>query len=432
MNICQMNSVISPVASLTRNLLVKLYHSIPGIKDKVGLPSGFYPSFTDWIERAKSENKNYISQQKIYPQHQIVRTKPKTIESSIHKNFTISNVNYSFDSASVSLIEVKTPDKFRLWGTDATVITPDNKLVVDSPGQFYVDPHSGKDHSIFLQWRLPPLSNIEGRVALLSAPGSHSYFHWMLNALPRFHLLQAEGVNLEDIDYFILSQNCNTRFHQESFKALGIPQTKIKLASWDFHATAQHLVIPHGFCLPAQSTPEDVLRYKKYGSFLGNVPRWACDFVRQVFLPSSSFNFSNQGRKIYVTRKTSIRRVLNEPEVIEFLTKHGFETVDLADFSVAEQAKLLNSASAVVAVHGAGLTNLVFCREQTKVIEIFSQDYVKLNYWGLCNILNLDYYYAIGDVDNNVDESNDYAARKQNLLISTKKLSNILDKAGLK
>lgn len=427
-----MNSVISPITSLTRNSLVKFYHSLPGVKDKIGLPSGFYPSFTDWIDRLETKDLTTISRQEIYSQHKIVRSKPKTIESKIHKNFAISNVNYSFDSASVSLIEAKTPNKFRLWGPDATVIAPDNKLIVDSPGQFYIDPHSGDDHSIFLQWRLPSLLKIEGKVALLSAPGSHSYFHWMLNALPRFHLLEAGGISLDTIDCFILSQCCHTRFHQESFRALGIPEAKIKLASWNFHAQTDNIVIPHGLCLPAQPTPEDTSRYKKYGSFTGNVPRWACDFVRQVFLPGIAFNSPSQiDRKIYITRKTPIRTVLNEPEVIDFLTKHGFEIVDLADFSVTEQAKLLNSASAVVAVHGAGLTNVVFCREQTKVIEIFPQDYVKLTYWGLCNILNLDYYYVIGEVNKNVDESDDYAARQQNLSIPIDILANTLKIANL-
>ncbi|WP_036479483.1 DUF563 domain-containing protein [Myxosarcina sp. GI1] len=425
-----MNQTFSPLIGSTRNSLVKLYHSIPGVRNSIGLPSGFYASFIDWIQQIQTDDNTTVNCQEIYSRHKIFRSQPKTIESTIHKNFAISNVNYSFESASVSLIEAKTTDGFKLWGPNGAVITPDNKLVVDSPGEFYVDPTQGYDHSVFLQWRLPPLSEIKGKVAVLSAPGSHSYFHWMLNTLPRFHLLEAGGVDLNSIDRFILSKNCHTKFHLETLNALNISQEKIILADWQFHAKVEHLVIPHGLCLPAEPTSEDVLRYKKYGSFTGNVPRWACDFVRKLFLPSTAFaSPTPKSRKIYITRKTSIRKVLNEPEVIEFLTEHGFETVDLAEFSIAEQAKLLNSASAVVAVHGAGLTNVVFCREGTKVIEIFPQDYVKLTYWGLCNILNLDYYYAIGEVEQSVDESDDYAARQQNLLIPIKKLSELLNKA---
>ncbi|MFK7943264.1 MAG: hypothetical protein AB8B85_10180, partial [Paracoccaceae bacterium] len=43
----------------------------------------------------------------------------------------------------------------------------------------------------------------------------------------------------------------------------------------------------------------------------------------------------------------------------------------------------------VVAVHGAGLTNLLFCRPGTRVIEIFPGNFVKSPYWWLCRQLGL-------------------------------------------
>ena len=35
-----------------------------------------------------------------------------------------------------------------------------------------------------------------------------------------------------------------------------------------------------------------------------------------------------------------------------------------------DQVKIFNSAKLIVAMHGAGLTNLLFCKNKTKVIEI--------------------------------------------------------------
>ncbi len=61
-----------------------------------------------------------------------------------------------------------------------------------------------------------------------------------------------------------------------------------------------------------------------------------------------------------------------------------------------EQAELMASCEAVVAPHGGGLSNLVFCRPGTKVIEIFSPELVAGYFWKLCNQLNLDYYYILG------------------------------------
>jgi capsular polysaccharide biosynthesis protein len=51
----------------------------------------------------------------------------------------------------------------------------------------------------------------------------------------------------------------------------------------------------------------------------------------------------------------------------------------------------------IVAPHGGGLSNLVFCSPGTKVIEIFSPELVAGYYWQICIQLDLSYYYIIGD-----------------------------------
>ncbi len=71
--------------------------------------------------------------------------------------------------------------------------------------------------------------------------------------------------------------------------------------------------------------------------------------------------------------------------------------------SVTEQASCLASAEIVVAPHGAGLTNLVFCNPGTKVIEIFSPSYLPNCYWILSNVCGLDHYYLIGTLLANPD-----------------------------
>lgn len=427
-----MMNLATKFKSITRRLIVSVYHKFPGIKNKIGLPSDFYPSTTIWATQEHQHEGLDVTTQEIYPAHELQRSHPKTIESEIHKNFHLSNVNYSFSSAPVGVTEAKSDKPMRLWGPNAAVITPDDQLLGDAPGEFYVDPSQSQAHSIFLQWRLPERSSLSGRVAALATPGSHSYFHWMLNALPRFHLLQAGGISLDSISCFILSQNCNTQFHQETLKALNIPWEKVSLASWQFHAQLNHLVIPSVLCLPAESTPEDTLRYRKYGSFTGNIPRWACEFVRTVFLPDSgAISEKPNSKRLYITRKVSIRRVLNEAEVIDLLSRYGFEVVDLAEISISEQAALMASAEAIIAVHGAGLTNLTFCTEGAKVIEIFAKNYVKLTYWGLCNLMHLDYYYFLGDAEQDVDEADDYAAREQDVIIPVQKLLDTLKLAEL-
>ncbi|MBD1921548.1 glycosyltransferase family 61 protein [Microcoleus sp. FACHB-831] len=54
--------------------------------------------------------------------------------------------------------------------------------------------------------------------------------------------------------------------------------------------------------------------------------------------------------------------------MINFLKKFGFEQVTLESLSVSDQAALFSSAQVVIAPHGAGLSNVVFCNRGTKVI----------------------------------------------------------------
>jgi hypothetical protein len=64
--------------------------------------------------------------------------------------------------------------------------------------------------------------------------------------------------------------------------------------------------------------------------------------------------------------------------------------------SVAQQAALLAEAEVVLAIHGSGLTNIVFCQPGTKVVELFSPYYVYPCYWLLSNLMQLEYYYLLG------------------------------------
>lgn len=61
-----------------------------------------------------------------------------------------------------------------------------------------------------------------------------------------------------------------------------------------------------------------------------------------------------------------------------------------------EQMASFKSATHVVAAHGAGLTNLVFCRPETKVLEIHVEGYVNWCYRCICAIYGLSYAFVYG------------------------------------
>ena len=48
----------------------------------------------------------------------------------------------------------------------------------------------------------------------------------------------------------------------------------------------------------------------------------------------------------------------------------GWESVTLEDLPIREQVKVFAEASHVLATHGAGMVNALWCREGTKIVEI--------------------------------------------------------------
>lgn len=99
------------------------------------------------------------------------------------------------------------------------------------------------------------------------------------------------------------------------------------------------------------------------------LPMWLARAVREE-LPWGGAP-SGPARRLLVSRSDApARRIANEAELLSRLEPHGFEQVALTGMSFAAQQQLFASARTIVAGSGAGLTNLLWCRPGTRVIEI--------------------------------------------------------------
>ncbi len=77
---------------------------------------------------------------------------------------------------------------------------------------------------------------------------------------------------------------------------------------------------------------------------------WTCDFLRKQFLQKTPFPMKEKRERIYISRKSaSLRRVINEQDVIQFLEKFGFKSICLETLSVAEQAVTFAAAKVIIA-----------------------------------------------------------------------------------
>lgn len=100
---------------------------------------------------------------------------------------------------------------------------------------------------------------------------------------------------------------------------------------------------------------------------------------------------------LYLSRTgAKLRDPTNAAALVEALSQKGFAEFIASDQNHADQIAHFRAANRVVAVHGAGLTNLIFCSPGTKVIEVFPENFIKSPYWWLAQQLDLDYRPVIG------------------------------------
>ena len=84
-------------------------------------------------------------------------------------------------------------------------------------------------------------------------------------------------------------------------------------------------------------------------------------------------------------------QLLIDKEVSSFLAKHGFETVQAESLSISEQARLFAEAKIVLGPHGAGFTNIAFCKPGTKVVELYCNR-IEPTFWNTCVLHGLEHY----------------------------------------
>lgn len=263
------------------------------------------------------------------------------------------------------------------------IISPDRYLLADVsreyPGQLPgCDRHDPTQHRIFRQESLPPVERIEGTVAIVAGLSANVYFHWMVDILPRLEILRQGGWKWEQIDGFVVNQ-CRQPFQRETLNKLGIPDHKIIEGDRHPHIQADRLIVP------------------SFAGDLGFPAPWVIEFLRQTWLKDLVAQTSYPER-IYISRSGArYRRLFNEAEVLALLQTYGFVSVAPEELSLDEQINLFRNAKAIVAPHGSGFTNILFCQPGTVVVELVCPHYFRHYFGTISQHLGLKHYYLVGE-----------------------------------
>ena len=90
-----------------------------------------------------------------------------------------------------------------------------------------------------------------------------------------------------------------------------------------------------------------------------------------------------------------MRKSVNFSEIKSLIEEFNFEIINLEDYSLVNQIKMLNNSEVIAGLQGAGLTNIFFMNKNTKLLEIRAENDNHNNcYFSLSSALDINFYYC--------------------------------------
>lgn len=221
----------------------------------------------------------------------------------------------------------------------------------------------------------PPTRHITGPAILLSNPWSFNYHHWIVNCLSKLWWRTL----FPELQYVPVIVPAELKpFQRQSLTGLGIPSDQLL----PFDGTTWLL---------------ERLYFPANGDFWPTQLRW----IRQRLFDHYGLEDSVGARQLYISRSDATsRRVLNEAEVVEFLTARGFEILELSSLPLDEQIRVFSQARIVIGPHGSGLTNLMFGSNNLCTVELHPNDEINHVFWVMANAMQQTYAFLSGKTMN--------------------------------
>ncbi|WP_039457234.1 glycosyltransferase family 61 protein [Candidatus Jidaibacter acanthamoebae] len=283
---------------------------------------------------------------------------------------------------------------------DGRVITEGSEILEDVAVLKYGG--AIKDNPLLKKKGFPEPKKVGSTLAVIASNGEENYYHWVFHVLPRIKLLQESKIPFDKIYIY----NIKYRYQKESIRLLGIDEDKIYIGKENQFIQAEKLLVPSIAVKPA----------------IGKLfPKWVISFLNEKFL----INDKNKQfpEKVFVSRsKAFSRRIINEDELFKILEPKGYKKVFLEDLHVREQAVIFHHAKEIVAAHGSGLSNLVFCKPGTKIVEINPFDGHRGPYKMLAGQMELSYE----DVDTTTNGLTPHQVEEDDIFVDIEKVKEVL------
>jgi capsular polysaccharide biosynthesis protein len=221
---------------------------------------------------------------------------------------------------------------------------------------------------------------VENAVFIGDSFAFSNYAHWTLDWLPRLRWIR-EHCDLAEAA--IVFNKKPTRFNIAMLEKLGFKRENV--IAPDAHEPTFLIQVRNVYTT-------NQAREFRHGAYAGAA--WAIEFLRDSFQQKERSAF-DYGLKLVIMRG---QRGLTFSDVVRReLERRGFIFVrpELLDHN--SQVELFANASAVIATHGAGLSNLAFCQPGTKVLELFNKTLSTHAFYTIAEFGGLDYSCAVTD-----------------------------------
>ena len=214
---------------------------------------------------------------------------------------------------------------------------------------------------------------------------TNNYYHTLIDNLPRFYLTSLHDI-IQDNDNHIKLLHSRKIFDMESFYLSKFLLPNIQICPLPNYASKQPLLF---------RLEKLILSKFLNHNFSGFIPSTYRNQIFTKFLPQRP---RTKNKRIFISRQQAYnqRHIINEAEIIKTLCTYGFEVYTLEKMPLNEQIELFYDAEAVVATHGAGLTNILFS-EHVKVLELFPYSFVIPYFYYLAKSMGHVYQYWCGD-----------------------------------
>lgn len=235
---------------------------------------------------------------------------------------------------------------------------------------------------------------LSGKLAVVTQNASYNYCHFLHEVLGRLALLEMYNI---EYDYILVPYN--KPFMKELFNLWGIDTKKIiYIDDNDVCIQADELIVPSlllntdvGF-VHAGFHPHPITSL------------YVKDKLSKA-IQKLNYDTDKFSKKVFISRKDAPKRkILNEDEVFALFKPYGFVCYEMSKLSVLDQILIMQNADVVVGEHGAGLTNLLFSKKDTLVIELF-QKLVDSSDWWVAHLVGLKYVPV-----NTLDQDTSWAA----------------------